>query len=391
VDLVLAGRVVAGGAVLPDGVVAVRGDRIAWVGPTALWRGAAVPQRVGTTLLPGLVDVHCHGGAGEGFPDADAAGCRRAVALHRASGTTSLLASLVAAPEADLLRQLAVLGGLVADGDLDGVHLEGPFLAPARCGAQDPAALRPGDPALLARLLAAGSGAVASMTLAPETARAADLVALLRAAGAVPSFGHTEATASVVAGAVRAAGAGPLSATHLFNGMPPLGGRAPGPVAACLAAAARGELVAELVADGVHLAPETVAMAFDLVGPRQVALVTDAMAAAGMPDGDYTLGALPVSVTGGVARLAGPGPAEQRSLAGGTATLLDVVRSTVGVAGVALADAVTAATATPAALLGLADRGDLAAGLRADVLAVDDDLRPVGVLRAGRWVGPAAG
>jgi N-acetylglucosamine-6-phosphate deacetylase len=165
--------------------------------------------------------------------------------------------------------------------------------------------------------------------------------------------------------------------------MPPLLSRAPGPVAACLAAAARGELVVELVGDGVHLAPETVAAVFDLVGAGQVALVTDAMAAAGMPDGRYRLGALPVEVTGGVARLAdddGPG-----AIAGGTARLVDVVRHTVA-AGVPLPDAVLAATGTPAGLLGRADVGGLTPGARADVLVTDADLVPTAVLRAGRWV-----
>jgi len=202
--------------------------------------------------------------------------------------------------------------------------------------------------------------------------------------GALPSFGHTDAGAAVTTAAIRAASSsGRLSATHLFNGMPPLLSRAPGPVAACLAGAARGERVVELVGDGVHLAPETVAAVFDLVGPAQVALVTDAMAAAGMPDGRYRLGALPVEVSGGVARLAtaeGPG-----AIAGGTARLVDVVRRTVA-AGVPLADAVRAASATPADLLGLSDVGQLAAGMRADVLVTDADLNPTAVLRAGAWV-----
>jgi N-acetylglucosamine-6-phosphate deacetylase len=130
----------------------------------------------------------------------------------------------------------------------------------------------------------------------------------------------------------------------------------------------------------VHLAPETVAMVFDLVGPSAVALVTDAMAATGMPDGDFRLGALPVQVRGGVARLAGNG-----AIAGGTARLVDVVRTAV-TAGVPLADAVLAATATPARLLGLPDVGELAPGARADVLVTDTDLHPTAVLHAGRWV-----
>ncbi|WP_369140279.1 N-acetylglucosamine-6-phosphate deacetylase [Modestobacter versicolor] len=378
----LRGRLVTGGSVVDDGVLALDGDRVAFAGPASGWTtGPLPPPAPDVLLLPGLVDVHCHGAAGHGFPDDDADGVLAAAAHHRGRGTTTLLASLVSAPAAVLRERLALLAPLVRAGELAGVHLEGPFLSAARCGAQDPAALVPGDPALLAELLV--TGVVASVTLAPETAHAADLVAVCRAHGVLPSFGHTDATAAQTTAAIRAAAGGRLSATHLFNGMPPLLSRAPGPVAACLAAAARGELVLELVADGVHLAPETVATVFDLVGAERVALVSDAMAATGMADGRYRLGALPVEVAGGVARLVtddGPG-----AIAGGTATLLDVVRETVA-AGVPLADAVRAATETPAQLLGRDDVGRLRPGARADVLVTDPELVPTAVLRAGRRV-----
>src|SRR4051794_4536443 len=380
--IVLRGQLVSGGSVVPDAVVTVAGDRVGYAGPASGWGGQLPPPAPDRLLLPGLVDLHCHGAAGHGFPDHDVDGVLAAAASHRAHGTTTLVASLVSAPVAVLRERLALLAPLVHAGELAGVHLEGPFLSAARCGAQDPAALVPGDPALLRELLACG--VVRSMTLAPETAAADDLVAVLREHGVLPSFGHTDAGAGEVTAAIRAAvRTGPLSATHLFNGMPPLLSRSPGPVAACLAAAARGELVVELVGDGVHLAPDTVATVFDLVGPGQVALVTDAMAAAGMPDGSYRLGALPVEVVGGVARLAGAGGSG--AIAGGTARLVDVVRHTVA-AGVPLADAVRAASATPARLLGRTDVGELAAGRRADVLVTDAELIPTAVLRAGRWV-----
>jgi N-acetylglucosamine-6-phosphate deacetylase len=373
---------VTDGSVIDDGVVAVVGDRVGYAGPVAGWDGELPPPAPDRLLLPGLVDLHCHGAAGYGFPDDDTDGVLAAAAHHLAHGTTTLLASLVSAPAAVLRERLALLAPLVRAGTFAGVHLEGPFLAAARCGAQDPHALVPGDPALLAELLA--TGVVASMTLAPETAHVAELVALLRAHDALPSFGHTDAGAGETTAAIRgAAASGRLSATHLFNGMPPMLSRAPGPVAACLAGAARGELVLELIGDGVHLAPETVAAVFDLVGPRRVALVTDAMAAAGMADGRYRLGAVPVEVSLGVARLAG---ADGRgAIAGGTARLVDVLRRTVE-GGVPLADAVLAATATPARLIGRDDVGRLAVGTRADVLVTDSELQPTAVLRAGRWV-----
>jgi N-acetylglucosamine-6-phosphate deacetylase len=224
------------------------------------------------------------------------------------------------------------------------------------------------------------------MTLAPETPRYAELLAVMAEHGVLPGIGHTDADAARTRAAIAAAGTR-VSATHLFNGMPPMHHRAPGPVAACLAAAARGELVLELIADGVHLADETVSAVFDLVGPERIALVTDAGAAAGMADGRYRLGPVLTDVVGGVARLAGSGPSgPPGALAAGTARLVDVVRRVVRHAGVDLVAAVTAASATPARLLGLPDVGDLVPGARADVLVTDPELRPLAVLRAGRWV-----
>jgi N-acetylglucosamine-6-phosphate deacetylase len=244
----------------------------------------------------------------------------------------------------------------------------------------------PGDPALLSRLLDAAGGAVRSMTLAPETPRLGELLAVLARADVTPSFGHTDASAGVTRAAIEAVGGRRLGATHLFNAMPPLHHRAPGPVGACLAAAAQGAMVVELVGDGVHLADDTVAEIFALVGPGRIALITDAMAAAGMPDGRYPLGPMTVDVAGGVARLA-TDDGTPGAIAGGTARLIDVLRRTVVDAGVALPDAVTAATATPARLLGLdAEVGDVVPGRRADLLITDDDLMPRAVMRAGCWV-----
>ncbi|NEW44985.1 amidohydrolase family protein [Nocardia cyriacigeorgica] len=367
-----------------DGVVVLDGDLISWVGPAAHYRGTApVPPPSDSIVLPGLIDLHCHGGAGAGFPDTSISGAGRAAAHHRAHGTTGLLGSLVSAPPADLLRQAAVLADLVEQGELLGIHLEGPFLSRVRCGAQDPAAIIPGDPELFERICLAARGTVRSMTLAPETANFTGLLAAMRAHGVLPSLGHTDADAATTTARIAEAAGAPLTATHLFNGMPPLHHRAPGPVAACLAAAGRGELVVELIADGVHLAPETVAMVFDTVGPAHIALVSDAMAAAGMSDGDYRLGPLEVRVDGGVARLVTAG-GSAGSIAGGTARLLDVLRHAVVGAGVPLADAVAAATSTPAAVLGLdAERGTLAPGYRADVVVTDPTLRVRRVITGG--------
>ncbi|BBG00634.1 MULTISPECIES: N-acetylglucosamine-6-phosphate deacetylase [Pseudonocardia] len=391
-ERLLRGTVVTDGRTLPDTVVAITGDRIVSVGPAGAWDGppGLLPPPSDRLLLPGLVDVHCHGAAGHGFPDASAEGVAAAVAHHREHGTTTMLASLVSAPAATLADRLELLGPLVGAGELAGIHLEGPFLAVARCGAHDPTAIVPGDPVLLEKLLATAGGTVVSMTLAPETPQYSQLLAVLAEYGALPSIGHTDADARSTAVAIERAGGAPISATHLFNAMPPVHHRAPGPVTACLAAAARGELIVELIADGVHLSPDTVSAVFDLVGPDRIALVTDAMAAAGMPDGRYRLGAMDVRVTDRVARLAAPDAATSgaaRPIAGGTARMIDVLRSTVTQSRVPLATAVPAATRTPARLLGLGHEiGSLAPGYRADVLVTDAGLRPIQVLRRGASV-----
>jgi N-acetylglucosamine-6-phosphate deacetylase len=405
-DLVLRGRVVTPDGVLDEGAVVVRGDRLEWVGTVAEAAAAgfadavaaAVEPAPGTTLLPGLVDLHNHGGGGAGFPDATSrAEAMVAVLEHRRRGTTTMLASLVTADRSTLLERAELLAGLADDDEIAGIHAEGPFLSHARRGAHSPEALVPGDAGLVRELAAAARGHLRTMTVAPEVQGVTGPGGVAEAlvdAGAIPSLGHTDGStehaedliAQVVTGLRAAGGRGEpvreMTATHLFNGMRPLHHREPGPIAACLAAAARDELVVELIADNVHLAPATVRSIVRTLGADRVALVTDAMAAAGMPDGAYELGPMAVTVRGGVARLTDPAHPDGGPIAGGTAHLIDVVRATVA-AGVPLADAVRSASWVPARVLGLSDVGGLVAGRRADVVVADGDLRVRRVLRAG--------
>jgi N-acetylglucosamine-6-phosphate deacetylase len=401
------GRVVLPHEVLDDGAVVVDGATIAWVGRASEAASASYGDVVeaagepepGTTVLPGLVDLHDHGGGGASFPDAgDADTARVAVREHLAHATTSLVASLVTAPRDVLLERTAMLADLADAGELVGIHLEGPFLSPDRCGAQNPADMLPGDPELVRAIADAARGHLVTMTVAPEIAGVQDpggVIETLVEVGAIPSVGHTDAHWSVTEGAIavgsgalegagEAARSGRLTATHLFNGMRPLHHRDPGPIAACLEAAKRGKIVVELVGDGTHLDPGTVATVFELVGADAIALVTDAMAAAGMADGAYQLGPMAVVVADGVARLA-DGTAEGGAIAGGTAHLIDVVRHTVA-AGIALPDAVRAASLTPAGVLGRTDIGALEAGRRADLVLTDAALGVRSVVRAGEHV-----
>lgn len=399
----LAGTVLTDGSAQAEAVVAVTDGRIAYVGPRAGLDESSLPGLEelelppGSMILPGLVDLHCHGAVGGDFPSGDSGAARTAVDFLHRSGTTTLLASMVTASREDLVRGLDTLRQLADEGLIAGIHSEGPFLSHARCGAQDPRFLRDPDLTLLGALLDAAGGHLRTMTYAPELAGADAVVRMLAARGVTPSLGHTDADARTTAASLTeaaellaASGLGTVSrptVTHLFNGMPPLHHRSPGPVAACLRLAGAGTVAVELIADGAHLDPETVRMVFDLVGAENVVLVTDSMAATGLPDGDYELGPAAVTVSDAVARLRSNG-----SLAGGTATLLDVVRRTID-AGVEPAAAVRSATAVPAAIIGQEQEiGSLRAGLRADVVVVDRNFRRVLVLRAGRTLGlPAVG
>jgi N-acetylglucosamine-6-phosphate deacetylase len=387
---------------LSDGVVTVEAGVITDVGPAPA--GSGLPES--GVILPGLLDIHCHGGGGYSFSTFSADEALAAAAYHASCGTTGVVASLVTAAPDDLLRQVRTLAPLVAAGRLLGIHLEGPFLSPARRGAHSPALLRDPDPALAEDLLAAGGGAIKIVTLAPERTGAAAVARMLRAAGVVVAFGHSDADYTTFAAALRDAGGSAL-VTHLGNAMPPLHHRAAGPIAAALTAAARDEASVELISDGVHVDAGFTRLVFSVAAPGRVVLVTDAMAAAGMPDGAYQLGPLRVRVTQGVARLApddaadGPAGAGGEAgapgagggdaggaggaIAGGTSSLLHVVATAVA-AGVPVADAARAASESPARVLGQAERGRLAPGMVADLVVTDEDLSLRRVLRAGRWL-----
>ena len=399
----IAGRILTGSLELDQGLLVIDGGRITYAGPENEY-ARQVPADIhrlapDTMVLPGLVDLHCHGGFGTDFPSAGQEAARDAIGrLHR-SGTTTLLASLVTASREDLLRAVSSFSALAAEGLIAGIHLEGPFLSRDRCGAQNPEWIRDPDLDLADELISAARGTVRTMTYAPELPRAAELVDLLISRGVVPSIGHTDADAVTTshfllrahrqmtdADADSSAGTGGVrtgTVTHLFNGMPPMHHRSPGPVPACLQAAAAGKAVIELIADDTHLDPGIVSAVFDLVGAGNIALVTDSMAAAGLADGTYALGPSTVQVHDGVARLSTNG-----AIAGGTATMLDVLQRTVA-AGVAAQDAVRAASATPARILGLSGEvGELRPGLRADLITVTTGFQLQAVMRSGAWLEP---
>lgn len=398
----LRGRVVTPDHIITDGAVVIAGDAIAWVGESTEARDAGFGEEIlqaqapedDRLILPGLVDVHCHGGGGESFPDSiTKEQALTAVTEHRRFGTTSLVASLVTASPMVLRERAEMLADLADAGEIAGIHFEGPFIAQGHCGAQDPRHIQAPNPALTRELLICSRGHAVSMTLAPEkpyTMGPGGVAETLLDGGAVPSLGHTDTNAERMRTALRevreslARTPQPrcphATITHLFNGMAPMHHREPGPVPEILADAAGGGAIVELIADGIHVSPSLVRNVYELVGREQIVFVTDAMAAAGVEDGDYVLGGQEVQVSDGIARLARTG-----AIAGGTAHLIDVVRTAFD-AGIPLVDAVYMASVQGARILGNSQVGRIEEGCRADVLVTTADLHPLQVVFRGRDV-----
>lgn len=367
---VVRGTVVTPDALSVDTVVDIVGSTIAAVRPPR----PGDPPPTEDLILPGLVDMHCHGAAGASFasPGDDHAA---AVRHHLEQGTTTLVASTVSDRPAAMIAAVEALVPLATDGRIAGIHLEGPFIAAACRGAHDLAALSLPDRALADALLSAGGGHVQMMTLAPELPGADDLARNLIASGVIAAAGHTAADGPTLRRFLDLAPTGHV--THLFNGMPPAHHRTGDTAWSAVAAGATGRARLELIADGVHVSDTVATAAFDSVGAEHIVLVTDAMAAAGMDDGRYRLGPLDVTVTDGVARLGDGG-----SLAGGTSTLLQIVTRLIR-AGIDPVAAVHSASAAPAAALGRSDVGAVEAGRRADLVIVDGAWNLRQVLRSG--------
>jgi N-acetylglucosamine-6-phosphate deacetylase len=376
--LIHSARVVTLGRMLESGWVLFDDDRIAAVGegdtfPPEAEGTRTVVDAAGRWLIPGFIDIHVHGGGGRAF-DEGADAIRTALAVHRGHGTTRSVLSLVTAAVPDLERELAVIADAVrSDPLILGSHLEGPFLDDSHRGAHDPSLLRRADAASIERMLSAAAGTLIQVTLAPELPGGMDALRQFVDASVAVAVGHCGAGYDQARAAFDA---GATILTHAFNAMPGIHHRAPGPVAAAMDTPG---VTLEVINDGVHVHPAVVRLAFEGAEGR-IALITDAMAAAGSGDGEYQLGSLRVEVVNGVARLAGGG-----SIAGSTLTLDTALKLAVTSVGLPIDVAVRALTETPARAIGRGhDLGQLAPGFAADAVLLDSDFTVEGVWGAGR-------
>ena len=361
----LADHVVHPGGVLHSAMIIISDGSISEIRPQVDdQRGSDNVERVAGWVVPGFVDTHCHGGGGHDFATTDPREALAARDFHRGHG------SYVDPGQSGRRRSRHPCCATRhpqrtgRDGDLAGIHLEGPFLSPAKPGAHDPALLRHPEPQLLDQLLAAGRGAVSMITIAPELPHGLEAIDRLVRDGVTAAVGHTDGDAEMIKEAVDR---GATVATHLFNAMRPIHHREPGPVPALLD---DPRVVVELIADGVHLHDDVLLLAIAAAGPDRVALITDAMLAAGASDGRYRLGTLPVEVSDGRARVV-EADGSAGAIAGSTLTMAAAYERLIGL-GLPHEQVARMAATTPARVHRLNRVGAIEAGRLADLCVVDD-------------------
>lgn len=377
ITVIRGSAVVDGGRVRPDHEVVVRGDRI--VDIRRVRSGGASDDVIDVTqftVVPGFIDIHVHGGAGHDTLDATPEALR-AMSTHMARhGVTTFVPSTVTASNEQItaaLDAVAEIGSDLPGARIRGVHLEGPYVARAQAGAQPLAWLRSPDPAEYLPWF--DSGVVARVTVAPELPGADAMIRAAVARGIRPSLGHTACTSDE---ARRAIDAGAIQATHIFSGMEQLNHRTPGALSAMLA---DERVYTEAIGDGVHIHPEIVDLLLKVVGENRFVLVSDAMRATGMPDGEYLLGDQKVSVGGGVTRRADGG------LAGSVLTLDVALRNVMAFTHRELSAAIRFATENPAAAMGWTHEiGVVDVNRQADLVVLDQTNTVVMTLVAGRVV-----
>jgi N-acetylglucosamine-6-phosphate deacetylase len=365
---------VPGAGVLAPGWVEVRAGAVTGVAQGAPPGAPDIALPAGT-LLPGLVDLQVNGYFGEEFQNANASGWAAVAARLPQTGTTAFLPTFVTAPPGALTAALRAASSLVprlpgGGARVLGVHAEGPFIAPARKGAHNEAWITAPTPAAVDELLDAGQGVLRLVTLAPERDGALAATSRLADAGVLVSIGHSDATARQVA---EAADRGARMVTHLFNAQRPLHHREPGVVGQALT---DPRLTSGLIGDLRHVSALACVLAFT-AAPGRICLVTDAAACAGMPPGSYRLGGEAIQLPPGD----GEPPARRDGTLAGSALRMDAAVANMVASGIALQDAVAAASRIPADLMGRPDLGRIAPGAPADLAWLGEDLRT-----AAAWV-----
>ncbi len=363
--IVQAHRAIIGGQIRENVWLEVNGGKIISINDGSVENEDYLVSGV---LIPGFVDMHCHGGGGKYFSAKSAPEIEVAIATHRFHGTTTLCASLVSEPLDALESQIRGLVPFAERGEIVGIHLEGPYLAKSRCGAHDPTLLRTPNVDELMRLIKTGKGFIKMVTIAPELEGAIQAIEYLVSAGVKVAIGHSaanfdEAKAGVDAGAT--------IVTHFPNAVSKLDDE--GATFATMAMS-DDRIALELILDGHHVAKNVVDRIYS-VAQERLALVTDAMCAAGSSDGRYLIGTLPVTVSSSVARLDSNG-----SLAGSTLTMDGAFFNAMDIAGLTIPQAVFASSTLPAKLFGLHDRGEIAIGKRADLLEANLNTQKVSVV-----------
>ena len=356
----------------------IREGRVAAILEPGEEAGASEVREIpGRRVIPGLVDIHTHGAAGCDFSDASEEGLRKFAAFEASVGVTAFCPTSMTLPREELLSVFSSGERVAAeprDGEarILGFHMEGPFLSPEKKGAQKEDSILLPDPELFRECQEAAGGRIRLVTLAPERAGAMDFIGAVEGETVV-SLGHTAADYATAAEAFRR---GASHMTHLWNAMPPLSHRAPGPIGAALDAP---EVTVELISDGIHVADPLIRATFALF-PGRVALISDSIRATGLSDGTCTLGGQTVQVSGPRATLA------DGTIAGSVTSLSDCLRHAVQ-AGVPEETAIAAATTIPAQSIGAGETaGTLAPGRNADLVVLGEDLMVEGVMIGGRWI-----
>lgn len=318
----------------------------------------------GKTVIPGLIDLHLHGGGGHDIMEMNAEAMENIAAAHAKNGTTGYLATIITAPlekMAEIVTWLNKYKTNANGAEMLGIHVEGPYLNPKQKGAHDEEILRLPDLKEIEQLVNSGHGKIKVFTIAPELPGALEAISYIKSQGIVVSVGHSNATFIEMQAAIRE---GLSHASHLFNGMRGMHQREPGVVGAVIN---NKEVTAEIIADGIHVHPEMLRFLTTIKDKAQIILVTDATAAAGQGDGVYRLGNQRIKVSKGIARL------EDGTMAGSTLTMIRAIENMVKIVGLEFKEALAMATINPARVINIDDRkGSLEAGKDADMVIINN-------------------